>query len=125
MLYGGKDAIVSPKRCGTVAEALEAGGTEVETIVYPDALHQWDGRFGSPRLIGRNLKGCGFHVARDGTVSDSFLPITMSDPFTRKLILALCVAKDGYMIGRDDAVRDRSNADLARFLEKVFAETAP
>jgi dienelactone hydrolase len=125
MLYGGKDAIVDPDRCAAMAEALEAGGAEVETIVYPEAVHQWDGRFGAPRMIGRNLKGCGFHVARDGTVSDSFLPITMSDPFTRKLILALCVAKDGYMIGRDDAVRDRSNADLARFLEKVFAGTAP
>jgi dienelactone hydrolase len=124
MLYGGKDAIIDPDRCATVAETLEAGGAEVETIVYPEAVHQWDGRFGSPRMIGRNLKGCGFHVARDGTVSDSFLPITMSDPFTRKLILAFCVAKDGYMIGRDDAVRDRSNADLARFLEKVFGETA-
>jgi len=125
MLYGGKDAIIDPDRCATMAAALEAGGAEVETIVYPDAVHQWDGRFGAPRMIGRNLKGCGFHVARDGTVSDSFLPITMSDPFTRKLILAFCVAKDGYMIGRDDAVRERSNADLARFLEKVFEQMAP
>lgn len=121
MLYGGKDAIVDPERCAEVAVTLEAGGAEVDAVVYPDALHQWDGRFGSPRMIGRNLKGCGFHVARDGTVSDTFLPITMSDPFTRRMILAFCVAKDGYMIGRDDSVRKKSNAEVSRFLEKVFA----
>lgn len=121
MLYGGQDAIVDPDRCAEMAKVLEAGGGSVETIVYPEAYHQWDGRFGAPRMIGRNLKGCGFHVAKDGTVSDTFLPITMTDPFTRKMILAFCVAKDGYMIGRDDAVREKSNADLTRFLEKVFA----
>lgn len=121
MLYGGKDAIVDPERCAEVAVTLEAGGAEVDAVVYPDALHRWDGRFGSPRMIGRNLKGCGFHVARDGTVSDTFLPITMSDPFTRRMILAFCVAKDGYMIGRDDSVRKKSNAEVSRFLEKVFA----
>ncbi len=124
MLYGGQDAIVDPDRCAGMAEALEAGGGSVETIVYPEAYHQWDGRFGAPRMIGRNLRGCGFHVAKDGTVSDTFLPITMTDPFTRKMILAFCVANDGYMIGRDDAVRAKSNADLTRFLGRIFADGA-
>ena len=51
MLYCGKDAIVDPDRCAEMAAALEAGGSQVDAIVYPDALHQWDGRFGSPRMI--------------------------------------------------------------------------
>jgi hypothetical protein len=63
-------------------------------------------------------------VAKDGTVSDTFLPITMTDAFSRKMILAFCVESEGYMIGRDDTVREKSNADVAKFLEKVFAKGA-
>jgi dienelactone hydrolase len=123
MLYGGKDAIIDPARCAELAKTLDAGGTHVETIDYPDAVHQWDGRFGAPpRLIGRNLAPCRFHVARDGTVTGGMWPFTMSNPFNRKMILGLCAGREGYLIGRDDAVRERSNADLAAFLEQVFAD---
>src|SRR3546814_14802534 len=54
MLWGGRDAIVDPGRCARVARQLEAGGSAVETAVYPDAVHQWDGRFAAEReKIGR------------------------------------------------------------------------
>lgn len=120
MLYGGKDAIVDPARCASIAEELESGGGRVETMVYPDAVHQWDGRTVGPRMIGRNLAPCRFHVARDGTVTGSLWPFAMSDPFNRKMILGLCADGEGYLIGRDESVRERSNADLAAFLEDVF-----
>jgi dienelactone hydrolase len=121
MLHGGKDEIVDAKRCAEVAAALESGGSQVKTIVYPEAFHQWDGRFGNPRRIGRNLSPCRFQVARDGTVTAPFWPFAMSDSFNRRMMLGMCSESEGYMIGRDDKVRDRSNADLARFLETVFA----
>ena len=44
-------------------------------------------------------------VERDGTVRDRRTMMPMVDPFTRRLILGLCVHSEGYLIGRDDAVR--------------------
>src|SRR5690242_2184607 len=52
MLMGGKDEITDQRRCAEVAADLRRGGSRVETIVYPEAVHQWDGAFAS-RLIGR------------------------------------------------------------------------
>lgn len=124
MLSGAEDAIVDPARCAEVADELRAGGSAVESIVYAGAYHQWDGGFAGPRQIGRNLAGCRLRVGTDGVARDrrTFLP--MVDGFTRKLILGLCAGREGYLIGRDDAVRARSNADLARFLNAVFARDA-
>lgn len=120
LLYGGKDGSIDPARCAALAAKLEAGGGRVETIVYPGALHQWDGRFGAPRMIGRNLADCRFHVSKKGQVSAAGWPLQMTGPFSRKMILGFCAKREGYMIGRDDSVRERSNADLAAFLETVF-----
>lgn len=121
MLYGTNDAIIDEARCAAVARDLESGGAQVERIAYEGAHHQWDGRFAGPRMIGRNLAPCRFIVEPDGRVHDSgWLPLPMSGSFTRKLMLALCVAEEGYLIGRDEAVRARSNRDMGRFLEKAF-----
>lgn len=120
MLYGGRDAIVDPARCRAVADELEAGGGRVRMIEYPDAVHQWDGRFGTEREIGRNLAGCDFVVEPDGTVRDADLFVPMSDTFLRKVMLGLCADDEGYLIGRNDEVRARSNADLADFLGQTL-----
>ena len=66
------------------------------------------------------MAGCRLVVERDGGVHDGRWLLPMINPWTRKLILALCADQAGYLIGRDDDVRARSNADLARFLDKVF-----
>ena len=121
MLSGTGDALIDPARCAEVAADLEAGGSTVETIRYEGAFHQWDGRFGAPRTIGRNLAPCELRVERDGTVRDLTTFLTMDGPLARKVILGLCSDPDGYMIGRDDAVRARSNRDMASFLERIFA----
>lgn len=120
MLYGARDAIVDPKRCARVAEQLEAGGGDVETVVYQDAVHQWDGRFNGERHIGRNLADCALVVERDGTVRDRFLLLPMTNAFFRKVILALCADDEGYLIGRNDGIRVRSNHDMGRFLDRAF-----
>jgi len=121
MLYGGRDAIVDPERCVRIAGQLEKGGAEVEMIAYPEAVHQWDGRFGAEREIGRNLAGCRFVVEPDGTVRDRWLWLPMSTVFYRKVILGLCAASEGYLIGRNDAVRVQSNRDMGVFLERTLA----
>ncbi|MEM7119759.1 MAG: dienelactone hydrolase family protein [Pseudomonadota bacterium] len=120
MLAGTGDAIVDPERCSAVASELEDGGTDVTTVYYDGAYHQWDGRFAGPRAIGRNLAPCDFYVDDDGDVYDAGSWLPMSGPFMRKIILGLCSDPDGYLIGRDDEIRDRAIVDWTRFLNAVF-----
>ena len=121
MLIGGKDELVNQRRCAEVAGDLRRGGSQVDTIVYPDAVHQWDGAF-APRLIGRNLAGCSLQVERDGTISDENTGLAMSGPFRRKIILGLCtLGARAYPIARDDRVRAQAAADYGRFLAAIFA----
>ena len=121
MLIGGKDEIVDQQRCAEVAADLRAGGSRVETIVYPDAVHQWDGAFAA-RPIGRNLSGCSFVVERDGTIRDRNTGLAMTGPFMRKIILGLCTLGAGpYPIARNDRVRAQATADYGRFLAGIFA----
>ncbi|MBO0711718.1 MAG: dienelactone hydrolase family protein [Acetobacteraceae bacterium] len=121
MLYGGQDQLMRSSRCDEIAGDLRGGGSEVTIIVYPTAVHQWDG--GRPRgLIGRQLADCRFVVEPDGTVRDARTAIPMSGPFLRKIILGLCTGSRPYPIGRDDAVRAQSNRDFGRFLARVLRE---
>ena len=121
MLLGGADEITDQQRCAEIAADLRTGGSRVETIVYPGALHQWDGAF-ERRQIGRNLAGCSLCVERDGTIRDRHTFLAMTGPFSRKMILGLCTLFAGpYPIGRDDAVRARSTADWGRFMAGIFA----
>jgi dienelactone hydrolase len=120
MLAGAEDEIVDRERCAEVADDLRSGGSAVETIVYPGAFHQWDGSLTGPRRIGRLLTACDLQVETDGTVRDNRTGLVMSGPFIRRLILAFCVGSEGYLIGRDDRIRARSNRDLGRFLARIF-----
>ena len=124
MLMGGRDALTDPRRCAEVAEDLTEGGSAVRPLVFADALHQWDGAFDPPREIGRNLAPCSLQVDPDGMVRDRATGLVMRGPMTRRAILALCVSREGYLIGRDDAVRTRSNAAVGDFLVSVLADPA-
>lgn len=120
MLIGGGDEIVDQGRCAEIAADMRTGGSRVDTIVYPGAVHQWDGAF-ERRPIGRNLAGCSLVVERDGSIRDLKTGLAMSGPFSRKIILGLCTLFAGaYPIGRDDAVRTRAALDWGRFLAEVF-----
>jgi hypothetical protein len=88
-------------------------------------VHQWDGSRPGPRPIGRLLNDCDFQVERDLTVRDGNLGLAMGGSFSRKLILANCVGSEGYLIGRDDAVRARSDRDVAAFLSAAFGLAEP
>ena len=121
MLIGGADEIVDQQRCAEISADLRRGGSRVEAVVYPGALHQWDGAF-PRRAIGRNLGGCSLRVERDGTIRDLHTGLAMTAPFSRKIILGLCTLGAGpYPIGRDDRIRAQANADWGRFLAAVFA----
>lgn len=123
MLYGAEDELIRPDRCAQVADDLRSGGSRVDIVSYPGAVHQWDGGM-ARRLIGRQLAGCRFRVGRDGAVRDENTLLPMSGPFLRKIILGLCTGSRPYPIGRDDAVRARSNHDFGAFLARVFGAPA-
>ncbi len=121
MLYGTRDELIDPERCAEIAGDLRKGGSRVRIVAFKGAVHQWDG----PRPlmhIGRILARCRFRVERDGTVRDrrTFLPMT--GELMRKIILGLCVSGRPYLIGRNDAVRAKSDAVVGRFLQRVFTD---
>jgi dienelactone hydrolase len=119
MLYGQQDELIRPDRCAQIADDLRGGGSQVSLIAYPGAVHQWDG--GMPRMmIGRNLSGCSFRVARDGTITDQHTGLPMSGVLMREIILGLCVPDKPYPIGADARVRAESNRDVGAFLRRVF-----
>lgn len=120
LLAGSEDGIVDPERCNEIVEDLRDGGAEAAFVLYEGAYHQWDGRFPGPRTIGRNLADCDLNVNEKGVVRDTLTLLPMSGPFLRKVILGVCSDADGYLIGRDDAVRDRSNRDVGTFLMRAF-----
>lgn len=123
MLMGARDAITDEARCRAVARELKAGGAAVELVVYPEAYHQWDGVFSGPFRIGRDLSDCRLKVAESGLVTDARTWIPMLGPLTRKAILAACAAEEGYLIGRNEAVRARANRDLGAFLGRHIASS--
>ncbi len=120
MMWGSGDIIIDADRCRETVADLRAGGSEADWIIYEGAYHQWDGAFGTPRSIGRDLSGCAFRVEADATIRDADLGLEMSGPLSRRAILALCVRNDPYMIGADDAVRAESTAALSRLLNAAF-----
>ena len=120
MAWGDGDALMNPQRCAALADDMRAGGSPVEVIVYPGAYHQWDGGWAGPRKIGRLLDQCEFRIGRDLDVRSGALGLPMVNPFTRKIILALCVSSEGYLIGSDEQVRALSNRAVAAFLNQIF-----
>ena len=120
MVWGSEDALIDPERCAEIADDLRQGGARVRTVAYEGAYHQWDGAWEGPFEIGRSLADCRFRVSRAGVARDRRTWLPMTGPWLRRVILGLCVAGDGYMIGRDDKVRARSNRDVGRFLAAAF-----
>ena len=120
MLAGAEDELVVPARCREILDDLRGGGSDADLVIYDGAYHKWDGSWGGPYRIGRNLKGCRFRVERDGVVRDLFSWLPMTNSITRQASLLLCVDDEGYLIGRDDAVRARSNRDLGAFLKRAL-----
>ena len=121
ILYGTGDALIDAARCEEFAADVRRGGSAVEVIAYPGALHQWDGGSGR-RPIGRLLTRCRLSVQEDGGVRDLRTGLPMSGPLLRRTILALCVDDEPYMIGADAAVRARWGAGRARVQDLAARE---
>lgn len=122
MLMGDGDAITDRSRCNEVAGDLRKGGSQVRAVVYRGAYHQWDGNFRGPFMIGRNIADCRYWVHGDGTIRDLHTFLPMSSEFLRKVTLGLCADRNGYLIGADERIREKSNQDVGRLLAEAFAQ---
>jgi dienelactone hydrolase len=120
MLFGDQDQIMNADRCAAIIADLEQGGSAARMIVYPGARHQWDGGRDVPWRAPRHLADCAVTVDADGDVHDDRTHLPMMGPTTRRIILGLCSNGDGYLVARDDAVRERSNHDLGAFLQPLL-----
>jgi dienelactone hydrolase len=120
MLYGDDDAIINPDRGAAIAADLQRGGSLTKVIAYTGARHQWDGSRTVPWRAPRHLADCAVTVDEDGDVYDDRTHLPMIGPTTRRIILGLCSDGDGYLVARDDAVRELSNRDLGAFLLPLF-----
>ena len=118
MLWGDRDEIIDPAACEATAEDLRRGGSDVRIERY-DAMHRWDGSRRTWRAPA-HIADCRFTVGRDGAARDENSFFVMDGPVARAAMLALCINRDGYMIGPDEAVRQKSNAALADFLNPVL-----
>lgn len=65
-LLGGKDTYVGTEPCLEFTAKMKAAGAKIETVVYPDAQHGWDGE-GKPWAVssGENYSKCVFVEAPD------------------------------------------------------------
>ncbi|MEM8662897.1 MAG: dienelactone hydrolase family protein [Pseudomonadota bacterium] len=118
MLWGERDEIVDPDMCLQTAQDLEAGGSSVEIERY-DAGHRWDSR-GRRWRAPAHIADCRFRVGRDGAVRDENSFFVMDGPVSRAAILAMCANREGFLIEPDEAIRLRSNAALAKFLNPIL-----
>ena len=124
LLAGARDETFDAGQCDGLVAQLRAGGSDTRLVVHEDAYHQWDGRLGSDWRPSRGIRGCRFRLETDGTVRDLRTRLGMNGRTSRTLSLALCTDGDGYTIRSDPAVRARSTAELARFLNRVFGNAA-
>ena len=122
MLWGEGDEIIDGAECEATAQDLRRGGSQVAVERY-DAVHRWDGANRSWRAPA-HIADCRFSVGRDGRVRDDNSFFVMDGPVARAAMLALCLNRDGYRIGPDEAVRQKSNAAMARFLNPVLFPAA-
>jgi dienelactone hydrolase len=121
VMLGAEDANVPVERCREIVGDLERGGSRVELAVYAGAMHQWDSPWArEPRRMDLNLSACRFRVEEDGAITNLNTGLAMSGWLTRRITLAGCVDSSGYLIGRNEEVMRRADADLLRFLDRAL-----
>lgn len=124
IMWGTEDALIDKARCNEIADSLRNGGSEVMVLEFADAHHQWDGGRQVAWRAPRGLAACEFRVKRSGTVLGKLngtpFSLPMINPLTRKMILALCSDREGYIIEADASVRKQSNRALGAFLWRAL-----
>lgn len=120
LLAGAGDETIDRERCDATVDQFRQGGSEARLVLYEETFHQWDGSPGADWRPSRGIRACRFRVEADGTVRDRRTRVAVTGRTSRTLALSLCTDGGGYRIRADAAVRARSNAELARFLNRAL-----
>jgi len=130
-LRGSADASNDLTACREREAQLAALGVAVESHVYPGAGHAWEAR--EKRRLFEDapyVAGCTVHYDARGHSSVDGHPIVdlrAGASRAQRVVVRMrsgrvmqdCV-KHGYVIGRDDATRERASAALLDFLRRSF-----
>lgn len=126
ILMGAADTYVGTENCMVIAQALQAGGAKLQTIIYPDAQHGWDG-VGSPwrTANGENWSKCFFVQQADLSWVEQTSGIKTAGPDGRPnadapKALAQCRTL-GVSGGANATVRAEALAALKQAMRQAFS----
>lgn len=124
MMLGALDSYTPAVQCEAQAEKMRAAAFPVREIVYPDAHHAWDATYEVRKSdFDFSYGGCQLEIDPQGRGID---PKTgeVLDPrdlaAARRWIRAC--ATPGVWIGRNQAAKDQSLADLKTFFRETLLE---
>ena len=124
MALGDKDDYSGVEPCQEVASAFRATGGQVNTIIYPDATHAFDG---DPAHTGirhlrfvENYMQCRLLVEEDGSMNLGGRRFAPADPTVLSVMRTTCMRK-GASIWTNLRQKGRATADAIAFVKHVFA----
>jgi dienelactone hydrolase len=130
-LRGTEDRSNDLAACAKREGELRALGVDVEAHIYDGAGHAWETHQPRGKVQAPYVAGCEvvYGEAGNATVNGrpySVLPLaaTRNERIANRArghaALQACVHYDGYIVGRDDATKARSDAALDAFLDRIF-----
>jgi dienelactone hydrolase len=123
MLLGAADTYAGVEPCQRYAEALQAQGTAIEVVIYPDAPHGFDGRRAYEVAQGENMSRCVFLQQPDGSWTETFSGITTNDGKGQRIEAAYAKALAqcrtyGVSGGPNEAARVQSMQVLKTYVQR-------
>ena len=126
-LLGARDTYVGVEPCLAYAAKFRAAGAPIETRVYPNAGHGFDGVRPFMDTKGENYSACIFEQQADGSWKDQKTGGTVMDragtPMREAYEKALSACRTlGVSGGPDDAAKQQSLADLKSYVRRHLLE---
>ena len=130
-IHGDADNSVDPALCQEVYKDIEAGGSQVESLVIPGAGHAWENASPLSEFEGGFVDGCKFSFDEKGTFlvdgkAGRFQPTPEMTRPQRAMVRAglgelagSCVGY-GYTVGSNPEADKKSKALQLDFMKRVF-----
>lgn len=123
LFLGEKDDYTPPELCRGYVTELNGYGNSIETHVYPEAHHAWDGQGKvSLRTAIINPAKCRMEVLNEGRTIDSKTGVGISTRGDRIDALREC-ADMGVHVGQNENAKAQSMSDLKGFFLKHLVGT--
>ena len=130
LLLGGADTYVGVAPCQEYAATLKAEGARIETVVFPGAMHGFDGGSTYRAASGENWSRCVFMEQPDGSWKERTSGRTTNDTSGKRIeagyrqALAKCQTY-GVSGGPNAAAKAKSMAELKTYVRRHLLEKQP